>query len=97
MCGKAADSFLPTLKFIPGWFVPSEMINMIFSNDGIIFVTEDSNYITFFSDETGFLSVDCNIINLNPNKARLFEGNFPGGGQFTLSLCISRRTYLKSI
>ena len=79
MCGKAADSFLPTLKFIPGWFVPSEMINMIFSNDGIIFVTEDSNYITFFSDEAGFLSVDCNIINLNPNKARLFEGNFPGG------------------
>ena len=30
----------------------------LFSNDDIIFVNGDSNYVTFFSDEMGILSVD---------------------------------------
>ena len=65
---KAVDAFLPTLKFVPDWFVLSNMIKKhddgLFSNDDIIFIHEDSNNVTFFSDEMGVLSVDFNTINL---------------------------------
>ena len=37
----------------------------LFSNYEIIFVNQDSNYTTFFSDEVGILSVDLNNINLD--------------------------------
>ena len=37
----------------------------LFSNDNIIFVNEDFNYVTFFSDEMGILSVDLNNVNLD--------------------------------
>lgn len=36
----------------------------IFATDNIIFIDEDSNNITFFSDEMGLLSVDLDKINL---------------------------------
>ena len=29
MCDKAVDIFLPTLKFVPDWFVSSKMIKKI--------------------------------------------------------------------
>ena len=34
------------------------------ANDDIIFVNEDSNYVTFFSADIGIFSVDLNNINL---------------------------------
>ena len=37
----------------------------IFSNDNIIFVNEDSNYVTFFGGEMSILSVDLDKINLD--------------------------------
>ena len=37
----------------------------LFSNYEIIFVNQDSNYTTFFSDEVDILSVDLNNINLD--------------------------------
>ena len=70
MYDKAIDSFLPTLKFVPDWFVTSKIIKKLdddlFSNDDIIiFVNEDSNYVTFCSFEIGIVSVDLNNINLD--------------------------------
>ena len=65
---------MPTLKFVPDWFVTSKMVKKLdddlFSNDDMIFVNEDSNYnITFFIDEIGILSVDFNNIkNVNFDK-----------------------------
>ena len=61
-CNKAVDTFLPTLEFIPDWFVTSKMIKKLdddlFSNGDIIFVYEDSNYVTLFIYEMSILSVD---------------------------------------
>ena len=41
MCDKAADTFLPTLKFGPDWFVIKKWLKKIdddfFPNDDIIF------------------------------------------------------------
>ena len=40
MCDKTVDSFLPTLKFVPDWFVISNIIKKLkdttFSNDDIV-------------------------------------------------------------
>ena len=51
MRNKAVDAFLPTLKFVPDWFLASKMIEKLgydlFSNDNTIFVNEGSNYVTF--------------------------------------------------
>ena len=68
ICHKAVNHFLSALKFAPDWFVTSKMIkdilNALFSNDYIIFVNEDSNYVTFLGGETGFFSVGLDKINL---------------------------------
>ena len=41
-CDKAAYDFLPTLKFVPDWFVTSITIkkldDALFANDNIIFI-----------------------------------------------------------
>ena len=58
-----------TLKYLPDWFVRSTMIKKLdddlFSNNDIIFVNEDSDYVTFFSNEMGILNVDPNNIYLD--------------------------------
>ena len=60
-CNKAVDTFLPTLEFVPDWFVTSKMIKELyddlFSNDDIILVNEDSNCVMLFGDEMGIRSV----------------------------------------
>ena len=43
----------------------------LFSNDVIIFVYEDSNYVTLFIYEMSIFSVDLNKINFNVN----FDGD----------------------
>ena len=69
MCDNSVVAFLPTLKFVPDWFVTSKTIKSLdddlFSNDDIILVNEDSNNITIFSDEMGIFSVDLNNTNLD--------------------------------
>ena len=69
MCYKTVNAFLVTLQFVPDWFVASKVNKKIdddlFSNDDIIFVNEDFNYVTFLSDEMGILSVDIDDINLD--------------------------------
>ena len=62
MCDEAVDDFLPTLRFVSDWFVTSKKIkkldNNLFSTNDMFFVNENSNYVTFFSEEMGTLSVD---------------------------------------
>ena len=67
MCDKAADDFLPALKFVPDWFVSSKMIkklhDALFADNDILFFGEDSSNVTLSSDEMGIISVDLNNIN----------------------------------
>ena len=59
MCDKAVDVFLPALKFIPDLFVVVRHKKLdLFSDYDIIFLNEDSSYVTFFSDEMAITSVD---------------------------------------
>ena len=48
---KAADDFLPALKFVPDWFLTIKMIKKIddalFTND-ITFINKDANNESFF-------------------------------------------------
>ena len=64
MCNKAVDSYLPTLKFIPDWFVISEMIekanDAVLSNDDIVFGDLDSYIVKFFSSDVGINSINLN-------------------------------------
>ena len=63
MCHKVVDPYIPTLKFVPDWFVTSKMIRN--PDDDTIFVNEDSNYVTIFIEEMVIFSVDLNNINLD--------------------------------
>ena len=51
--------------FVFDWFVKSKIIkelgNALFANDDIIFLNEDSNYITIFKDEMSITSVEALI------------------------------------
>ena len=64
MCNKAADSYLPALKFVPGWFVISEMFekanNAEFYNNDIVFGDMNSDIVTFFSSDIGINSKNVN-------------------------------------
>ena len=69
MCEKAVNAFLSALKFVPDGFVTKKMIKKLddnlFANNDIIFVKEDSNYVTFSRNEMGILSVDISNIDLD--------------------------------
>ena len=51
MCDKAVDDCLATLKFVPDWFVTSEMIKILFTAlyayENILYFNEDSGNVTF--------------------------------------------------
>ena len=52
MCDKDVNVFLPTLRFVPDWFVSYEMLekldDALFTNDNIIFINRGSNNVPFF-------------------------------------------------
>ena len=52
------DDFLPTLYFVPDWFVTSKMIKKLFTalyaNENIFNFDEDSGNVVFNSDEWVF-------------------------------------------
>ena len=55
-CDKAADAFLPTLKYVFDWSITNKMLEklyVVFSNNDIVFVDADSDFVTFFSDNMG--------------------------------------------
>ena len=69
MRDKAVDDCLAELKFVPDWFVTSEIIKKIFTalypDENILDFNEDSDNITFFCNEMGIFSVNLNSINLD--------------------------------
>ena len=77
MHDKTIDDFLPTLGFVPDWFVTrmiKRLDDALFSNDDLIFVNKDSNNLTFFSYEMGITSVD--IIDIKHDDVS-FDGDDP--------------------
>ena len=42
MCDKAVDNFLPTLKFVPYWFVSNEIIKKVYS---ALFTDNDNSFL----------------------------------------------------
>ena len=69
MSDKAADSFLPTLKFVSDWFVTSKMTEnfdkAVFSIDDMVLGDIDSDFITFFSNDKDLNNKTLNNINLD--------------------------------
>ena len=52
MCDEAVGDCLPTLKFIPDWFVTSKMINKLltalYTDDNMVYYNADSGNTIFF-------------------------------------------------
>ena len=69
MYKEAFDTCLPLLKFVPDWFVTNKILkdlhNTVFFNDIIVFVNEDSNNLTIFSDDMGLVYVGLNNVSLD--------------------------------
>ena len=69
MYNKAADDFLPTLKFVPDWFVTSKIIKKLltalYTYDDILYFYENSDDVVFSCNEMGILIIDLNNINLD--------------------------------
>ena len=55
MCDKAADGFLPALRFVADWFVTSKMIKKhftaLYADDNILHFNEDSGDPVFSCNE----------------------------------------------
>ena len=71
MCVEATDDSLAALKFVPDWFVTSEMIKKLYTtlytDENILYFNEDSGDVVFTYNETGILNIDLNSINLDIN------------------------------
>ena len=71
MCDEAVDDFLPTLNFVPDWFVTSKMIKKLFTalyaDENILNFDEDFGNVVFNCNEMGILNIDLNCINLDDN------------------------------
>ena len=54
MCDKVVNRFPSVLKFVPDWFVTSQMTK---KDHNCLFTNEDSGNVTFFGGEIGILDV----------------------------------------
>lgn len=65
MCKVTVDDCLSLLKFVPDCFVTKKMLkdldNTVFFNGDIVFVNEDSDNDTLFSDDMGLVNVNLNV------------------------------------
>ena len=72
MCDEAADDFLPTLNFVPNYFVTSKLIKKLFPASyvdvNILYFDEDFGNVVFNCNEIGILKIDLNCINLDDNN-----------------------------
>ena len=71
MCDEAFDNFLPTLNFVPDWFVKSKMIKKLFTvlyaDENIVYFDEDFGNVIFSCNEMVILNTDLNDSNLDNN------------------------------
>ena len=68
MYDKAVDDFLAALKFIPEWYVTSNMIKKLlalYADNTVLYFNEDCGNVIFSCNEMGILSIDLNNINLD--------------------------------
>ena len=69
MCDETVDYCLAALKFVPDWFVTSEMIKKLstafYEDENILYFNEDSGNVIFYCNGMGILNVDLNNINLD--------------------------------
>ena len=60
------------LKFIPGWFVTSKMLqkldNALHANDDILCYNEDFDKVTFIANQRFILAVDLDKVNRDNNN-----------------------------
>ena len=72
------EEFLPTLHFVPDWFVISKMIKKLFTSfyadENILYFDEDSGNVVFSCNEMDILNINLNNINLDNN----FDEDDPG-------------------
>ena len=72
MCDEAVDDFLPTLNFLPDWFVTGKMIKRLFTasyaDENMVYFDEDFGNVVFNSNEMDILNIDLNCINLDDNN-----------------------------
>ena len=73
MCGKALEAYPSLLKVVFDWFITNKMLkyldNSVFFNGNIVFfLNADSDNVTFFSDDVGFVNVEYNTVSLGHNN-----------------------------
>ena len=72
MCDEAFDDCMVPMKFIPGWFVRSKMLekfhDALLANDDVLFFNEDFCKVTLFGNEMGILGADLDKINLEDDN-----------------------------
>ena len=77
MCDEAGDGSLAALKLIPDWSMTRKMVKKLhtalYSDDGLLFLCEDSCDVTFCCNKIGILTVNIDNINLDKN----FDENDP--------------------
>ena len=82
MCDEVVDDCLVALKFVPDWFVTSEMIIKLFTalhaDENILYFNEGSGDAVFNCNGMGVLNIDLN--NINP------DNNFDEDDPYTIIL-----------
>ena len=69
MCNEAVDGSVPTLNFVPEWFVTSKMIKKLFIalyvDENVLYFDEDSGNVVFNCSERDIHDIDLKNINLD--------------------------------
>ena len=78
MCDEAVDGSVPTLNFVPEWFVTSKMIKKLFTalyvDENVLYFDEDSGNVIFNCTERDIHDIDLKNTNLDNN----FNEDDPG-------------------
>ena len=69
MCDEAVDGSVPTLNFVPEWFVTGKMIKKLFTalyvDENVLYFDEDSGNVVFNCNERDIHDIDLKNINLD--------------------------------
>ena len=71
MCSEDVNNFLPTLNFVPNWFITSKMIKKLFTDlyadENILYFDDNFRNVLFNCNQMGILNINLNNINLDNN------------------------------
>ena len=72
MSDETVDDCQAALKFIPDWFVTSKMLQKsgkpMHANNDMVFYNEDSDKVTFITNQRHILAVDLDKSDLDDNN-----------------------------